>query len=201
MDRQVVIRVVRGQQVLSEHTLEMGASQGVRLQSLPGVRYQLLELSTGLAPQRVLIRRRGNTLVLDFMDDQGRSDSAELEGYFNGEPVAQGIVALSGDGQWVAYEAHPVHGLADVADLMPGQSSLWSLSETTVNMGAGAVGLPIVGALGPLGPLGAVTGVAVGAASAASTDPEDGATGPDWSTLRAAADANDVALAPQDYAV
>ena len=81
MSRQIQIRVVRGQQLLQERVLELGEPAAFRLNAQPGVRFQLVDLATGLGPQRVLMRRRGKALVLDFMDDQGRADSVEIEAF------------------------------------------------------------------------------------------------------------------------
>jgi hypothetical protein len=201
MSEQFHIRVLRGQQVLQEHTLWVGREQALQLQAVPGVRYQVVSAETGFSPARLLLRRRGNALVIDVIDELGRPDSVEVLGYFEAEMQPQAMVGQNTDGDWVAYEAHPSHGLAEVADLAPGQTGLWQMGESVVAMGSGAVGLPfawgtVAGGAAAVGGLAVASGQS-GPSGGVTPEPEPGL---DLQALAQAAEANTAAFSPAQYA-
>jgi len=202
MSRQIQISVVRGQQLLQKRVLELGETAAVRLNTQPGVRYQLVDLATGLGPQWVLMRRRGKALVLDFMDDQGRADSVEIEAFFEGEPTLNAVVGKNAAGDWVAYEAHPAHGLGDVAEMGVGQSSLWSLGDSVVAIGSGAAGVPLAPFGASWGGMAAGAGLAGGAVAGAGADNGSPAlSAADYlAAIRAAAEANTASVPLADFA-
>lgn len=104
----------------------------LRIQAMNGMRYQLVDVQTGVAPVHVLMRRRGKSLIIDFMDDAGRDDSVELAGFFDAELIDFGVVGAGPGAGMVAYDAHPSHGIEDPLRLLDGQTALWSVGERQV---------------------------------------------------------------------
>jgi hypothetical protein len=56
----------RGSKLVEVYSLALPGL--LRIQALNGVRYQLVDAQTGVAPSNGLMRRRGKSLIIDFME-------------------------------------------------------------------------------------------------------------------------------------